>query len=66
MAVTTLVESPEERDDWPMRYTGSVTSVSWIPSEAGEGSQRLAFDASMAHYDEPLPDVIEDLEELRG
>ncbi len=39
--------------------------MSWIPSEAVEGSQRLAFDAGMAHYDEPLPDAIEDLEELR-
>jgi hypothetical protein len=48
-----------------MRHESSITSVSWIPSEAVEGSQRLAFDAGMAHYDEPLPDAIEDLEELR-
>ncbi len=48
-----------------MRHESSITSVSWIPSEAVEGSQRLAFDAGMAHYDEPLPDTIEDLEELR-
>ncbi|HEY2536066.1 MAG TPA: cyclic nucleotide-binding domain-containing protein [Solirubrobacteraceae bacterium] len=48
-----------------MRHESSITSVSWIPSEAIEGSQRLAFDAGMAHYDEPLPDEIEDLEELR-
>jgi Cyclic nucleotide-binding domain len=48
-----------------MRHQSSITSVSWIPSEAVEGSQRLAFDAGMAHYDEPLPDAIEDLEELR-
>ena len=48
-----------------MRHESSITSVSWIPSEAVEGSQRLAFDAGMAHYDEPLPDKIEDLEELR-
>lgn len=49
-----------------MRHQSSVTSLSWIPSEAVEGSQRLAFDAGMAHYDEPPPEVIEDLEALRA
>src|SRR5271154_3930547 len=49
----------------PMRHQSSITSLSWIPSEAVEGSQRLAFDAGMAHYDEPPPDVITDLEALR-
>jgi len=48
-----------------MRHQSSITSLSWIPSEAVEGSQRLAFDAGMAHYDEPPPDVITDLEALR-
>jgi hypothetical protein len=48
-----------------MRHRGSITSVSWIPSEAIEGSQRLAFDAGMAHYDKPLPERIGDLEALR-
>ena len=50
----------------PVRHQSSVTSLSWIPSEAVEGSQRLAFDAGMAHYDEPPPEVIEDLEALRA
>lgn len=49
-----------------MRHQSSVTSLSWIPSEAVEGSQRLAFDAGMAHYDEPPPEAIEDLEALRA
>jgi Cyclic nucleotide-binding domain len=49
-----------------MRHQSSITSLSWIPSEAVEGSQRLAFDAGMAHYDEPPPDVITDLEALRA
>jgi hypothetical protein len=49
-----------------VRHHSSVTSLSWIPSEAVEGSQRLAFDAGMAHYDEPPPEVIEDLEALRA
>ncbi len=49
-----------------MRHQSSITSLSWIPSEAIEGSQRLAFDAGMAHYDPPPPEVIEDLEALRA
>jgi hypothetical protein len=48
-----------------MRHTSSITSLSWIPSEAIEGSMRLAFDAGFTHYDPPPPDVIEDIEELR-
>jgi hypothetical protein len=48
-----------------VRVTGSVTSLSWIPSEAVRGSTRVAFDAGFTHYDEPPPDVIDDLEELR-
>jgi Cyclic nucleotide-binding domain len=49
-----------------MRHQSSITSLSWIPSEAVEGSQRLAFDTGMAHYDKPPPEVIEDLEALRA
>ena len=49
-----------------VRHESSITSLSWIPSEAVEGSQRLAFDAGMAHYDVPPPDQIEDLEALRA
>jgi hypothetical protein len=48
-----------------LRHTSSITSLSWIPSEAIEGSMRLAFDAGFTHYDPPPPDVIEDLEALR-
>jgi Cyclic nucleotide-binding domain len=48
-----------------MRHTSSITSLSWIPSEAIEGSQRLPFDVGMAHYDDPPPEVLEDLEALR-
>jgi hypothetical protein len=49
-----------------VRHHGSITSLSWIPSEAVEGSSRLAFDAGIAHYDMPPPEVIEDLEALRA
>src|ERR1700719_4118338 len=48
-----------------MRYESSVTSLSWIPSEAVQGSTRLPFDVGMAHYDAPPPDAIEDLGVLR-
>lgn len=49
-----------------MRYESSVTSISWIPSEAIAGlATRLPFDVGVAHYDAPLPDVVTDLEELR-
>lgn len=48
-----------------MRIESSVTSISWIPSEAVEGMTRLPFDLGVGHYDQAPPDVIEDLEELR-
>jgi hypothetical protein len=48
-----------------MRTESSVTTLSWIPSEAVRGGTRVAFDAGFTHYDEPPPEVIEDLEELR-
>ena len=54
-----------------MRIEGSVTSISWIPSEAVKGSTKLPFSMGVAHYDDPPPeqlgdDVAATLEELRG
>jgi hypothetical protein len=49
-----------------MRYESSVTSLSWIPSEAVTGSMRLAFDAGIGHYDDPPPDEIADLTALQA
>ena len=49
-----------------MRHESSVTSLSWIPSEAVTGSTRLAFDAGIGHYDAPPPDEISDIAELRA
>jgi len=50
-----------------VRYEAAVTSVSWIPSEAIKNlTTRLPFDAGVAHYDPPPPDVIDDLEALRA
>jgi hypothetical protein len=48
-----------------MRHQSSITSLSWIPSEAVEGSMKMAFETGMAHYDPPPPDVLEDIEALR-
>ena len=48
-----------------MRYESSVTSVSWIPSEAMAGVMKLPMVMGVSHYDDPLPDHIEDLDELR-
>ena len=53
-------------DHVPMRYESSVTSLSWIPSEAVAGGTRLPFDAGVAHYDAPPPEVLGDLDELRA
>ena len=50
-----------------MRIEGSVTAISWIPSEAIEGLPKLPFELGVGHYDEPPPDRLErgDLERLR-
>ena len=49
-----------------MRYESSVTSISWIPSEAVAGSMRVAFDAGFTHYDDPPPTQIDDIGALRA
>jgi hypothetical protein len=48
-----------------IRHESSVTAVSWIPSEAIEGLSRIPFELGVTHYDQPPPDRLEDLEELR-
>lgn len=49
-----------------MRIESSVTSVSWIPSESVSGPLKAGFSAGAAHYDDPPPDVIENLAELHA
>lgn len=41
-----------------MRIDGSITALSWIPSEAVTGLAKLPFGSGVAHYDDPLPDEI--------
>jgi hypothetical protein len=50
-----------------MRIDGSVTAISWIPSEAIEGLPKLPFEMGVGHYDDPPPDRLGagDLERLR-
>ncbi|MGH9187770.1 MAG: cyclic nucleotide-binding domain-containing protein [Acidimicrobiales bacterium] len=48
-----------------MRIESGVVAVSWIPSEAVRGAVKVPFEVGVAHYDEPLPDVIGDLEQWR-
>ena len=48
-----------------MRIDSSVTTLSWIPSEAVTGMTSLPFEMGVSHYDQPLPDVVDDLEALR-
>ena len=47
------------------RYESSVTAISWIPSEAITGPSKIPFGMGVTHYDEPPPDNLEDLEDLR-
>jgi hypothetical protein len=49
-----------------MRNESSVTSISWIPSEAVQGVTKVPFETGVAHYDDPPPDHIESLEALRA
>jgi hypothetical protein len=49
-----------------MRVESSVTSISWIPSEAIAGAMKVPFEMGIAHYDAPPPEVLEDIEALRA
>src|SRR6266576_2787780 len=45
-----------------MKYESSVTAVSWIPFEAVKGFLAVPFGMGLAHYDDPLPARLEDLD----
>ena len=47
-----------------MRIEQTVTTVSWIPSEAVTGLNKAIFESGFTHYDEPPPDVLDDLSAL--
>jgi hypothetical protein len=48
-----------------MRVLSEVTSLSWIPSEAVTGPTKATFATGLTHYDDPPPDVFDDLAALR-
>jgi hypothetical protein len=49
-----------------MRITSTVTSLSWIPSEAVGGIMKLPFAIGFVHWDPPPPDTIDNLDALRA
>jgi hypothetical protein len=50
-----------------VRIESSVTSITWIPSEAIQGVlyMKAPFDLGVTHYDSAPPDVVDDLIALR-
>jgi cyclic nucleotide-binding protein len=44
-----------------VRIEQTVTTVSWIPSEAVTGLNKAIFASGFTHYDDPPPDVLGDL-----
>lgn len=49
-----------------MRIEQRVVAVSWIPSEAVTGPMKVGFQVGVGHYDEPLPEVLGDLEDWKA
>jgi hypothetical protein len=46
-----------------VRIDGAATTISWIPSEAVTGmAYRVPFEVDVAHYDDPPPDQLPDVE----
>jgi hypothetical protein len=47
-----------------MRIEAAATTLSWIPSEAITGIvYRVPFDIAVAHYDDPPPDLLPDIDD---
>jgi hypothetical protein len=51
-----LVADRPPADDHAMQLESSVTSISWIPSEAVTGIADVSFRVGFTHFDEPPPD----------
>ncbi len=47
-----------------MRYQATATCLSWIPPTAVEGVFSLPFGMGIAHYDQPPPDELPDIDAL--
>ncbi len=48
-----------------MRVEHMVTTLSWIPSYAVPGLNKAVFESGFTHYDEPPPDALYDLEDMK-
>ena len=48
-----------------MRFEHSVTTLSWIPSYAVTGLNKAFFESGFTHYDEPPPDELYDLADMK-
>src|SRR5437764_4967833 len=48
-----------------MRVDASATAITWLPFEALDRLKAVPLELAVAHYDEPPPEVVPDLHELR-
>jgi len=48
-----------------MRIDASATAITWLPFDALDRMQVIPLELAVAHYDEPPPVVVPDLDELR-
>jgi len=49
-----------------MRVESSITAITWVPFGALDAMPSLPLGVAVAHHDEPPPEVLGDLEELRA
>ena len=47
------------------RIRSAITAITWLPLEALRALEVMPFELAATHYDDPPPDVIENVEELR-
>jgi hypothetical protein len=48
-----------------MRIEGSATAITWLPFAALDRIPAVPLELAVAHYDEPPPELVPDLDELR-
>jgi hypothetical protein len=48
-----------------MRIEASATAITWLPFDALDRIKSIPLALAVAHYDEPPPEVVPDLDELR-
>ena len=48
-----------------MRIDASATAITWLPFDALDSISVVPLELAVAHYDEPPPDLVPDLDELR-